>query len=211
MSTKSLPVGDRRRKPESVRTEALAIGRRLLIDGGPAAITLKAIGAEMAMSHANLIHHFGSAEAFQSQLKTTIVEELTRTVTALIRQGTEGPDLAEIVDTVFTAYGPGGIGRLVAWSASAKPADETHGLEQALGELVAVVEPLIEGSGAAARTRAMVILVSIMALGDSLIGKPLAKWVGNDPQEMRHLTVWILEQLRSDGNPPLLQRDRVEK
>ena len=199
MSTKSLSIVERRRKPESVRKEALAIGRRLLIERGPAAITLKAIGAEMAMSHANLIHHFGSAEAFQSQLKNMMVEELTRTVTALIRHGGDEPSVAEIVDTVFSAYGPGGVGRLVAWSAMTNAGDETHGLEQAMNELVAVLEPLIEGPEAKTHARARVVLVSILALGDSLIGQSLAKCLGSDTGETRQLTVWILEQLRKAG------------
>jgi TetR/AcrR family transcriptional regulator, repressor for neighboring sulfatase len=198
MSTNSLGTAERRRKPDDVRGEALAIGRRLLIEGGPAAITLKAVGAEMGMSHANLIHHFGSAVAFQSQLKTAMAEELTRGVTALIR-GQGQVDIGRIVGTVFDAYDSGGIGTLVAWSAATKSAVETNGLEQAIGELVAVLEPLIEGAGAAGRARALVALVTILALGDSLIGKPLAKFVGSDPGEMRRLTVSLVEHLRTEA------------
>lgn len=199
MSIKSLTTPDRRRKPDAVRKEALAIGRRLLIEGGPAAITLKAIGAEMGMSHANLIHHFGSAEAFQTQLKNMMVEELTRTVTALVRHDQDGSSTAEIVDTVFSAYGPGGLGRLVAWSATTGPAGEAPGLDEALRELVAVLEPLVGGPDTAAHARARVLLVSILALGDSLIGQSLARCLGSDPQEMRQLTVWILGQLHNAG------------
>lgn len=199
MSTKSLTTIDRRRKPDEVRKEALAIGRRLLIERGPAAITLKTVGAEMAMSHANLIHHFGSAEAFQSQLKNMMVEDLTRTVTALVRQGKDGLDIAEVVDTVFSAYGPGGIGRLIAWSTMTKAEDETDEVGQAIHELVGALVPLVEGPEAAVHARARVMLVSILALGDSLIGPSLAKCLGSDPQDMRHLTVWILEQLQNAG------------
>jgi TetR/AcrR family transcriptional regulator, repressor for neighboring sulfatase len=199
MSTNSLASVDRRRKPEAVRKEALEVGRRLLIEGGPAAITLKAIGAEMAMSHANLIHHFGSAEAFQTQLKTSMVEELTRKVTELIRHGGTAPNNGEIVDTVFSAYGPGGIGTLVAWLALTKSSDDSHELEPAIAELLAVIESLAQGSDGAKRARASVLLVSALALGNSLFGKPLAKSVGGDPQELRDLTVWILEQLARSG------------
>jgi TetR/AcrR family transcriptional regulator, repressor for neighboring sulfatase len=201
MSTNSLTSFDRRRKPEAVRKEALEVGRRLLIAGGPTAITLKAIGAEMAMSHANLIHHFGSAEAFQKELKTSMVEELTRNVTELIRHGGVAPDNGKIVDTVFTAYGRGGIGTLVAWLALSKSSDDGHELEPAIAELLAVIESLAEGPGAAMRGRASVLLVSALALGNSLFGKPLAKCVGSDPQELRDLTVWILEQLAVSGPP----------
>jgi TetR/AcrR family transcriptional regulator, repressor for neighboring sulfatase len=200
MSIKSSPSIERRRKPDSVREEALAIGRRLLAGGGPGAITLKAIGAEMSMSHANLIHHFGSAEAFQDQLKTSMVEELTRTVTALIHRYKAGEvRVAEIVDTVFTAYASGGIGTLVAWSAMTQTSHDDHGLNQAIGELVAVLEELMEGPEASSRARVAVCLVTFLALGNSLIGKSLTKTLGSDTHEMRNLTVGILEQLRIAG------------
>jgi TetR/AcrR family transcriptional regulator, repressor for neighboring sulfatase len=200
MSTKPSVAIERRRKAESVREEALAIARRLLISGGPGAITLKAVGAEMGMSHANLIHHFGSAEAFRDQLKTAMVEELTRTVTALIRRYEAGEaSVAEIVDTVFTAYAEGGIGTLVAWSALTPAGGDRHGLDLTIRELVAMLERLIEGPAAPSRARAMVYVVSLLAFGDSLIGKSMAKALGSEALEMRKLTLWILEQLRRAG------------
>jgi len=198
MSTKSSVPIERRRKPDQVREEALATGRRLLAHGGPGAITLKAIGAEMGMSHANLIHHFGSAEAFQDQLKSTLVQELTQTATALVQGYRAGQvRIADIVDTVFTAYGPGGIGTLVAWSAMTKTGQEDHGLNQAILELVTVLEEAMAGPQASSRARAAVSLVTFLALGDSLIGNALAKTMGSDRGEMRDLTVWILEQLHN--------------
>src|SRR5215470_14584100 len=131
MSIKSATPIERRRKPDAVREEALAIGRRLLAQGGPSAITLKAVGAEMGMSHANLIHHFGSAEAFKDQLKSALVQELTQTATALVHRYREGQvRITDIVDTVFAAYSSGGIGMLVAWSAMTKTGREDQGLNQ---------------------------------------------------------------------------------
>jgi AcrR family transcriptional regulator len=196
MSIKSSTPIERRRKPDAVREEAVATGRRLLAQGGPGAITLKAIGAEMGMSHANLIHHFGSAEALQDQLKSTLIEELTQTATELVRRYRAGEvRIADIVDTVFTAYSSGGIGTLVAWSAMTKTGQEHHGLNQAILELVTVLEGVMAGPQASSRARAAVSLVTYLALGDSLIGHSLAKTMGSDKGEIRDLTVWILEQL----------------
>jgi TetR/AcrR family transcriptional regulator, repressor for neighboring sulfatase len=196
MSIKSSTPIERRRKPDAVREEALATGRRLLAHGGPGAITLKAISAEMGMSHANLIHHFGSAEAFQDQLKSTLVQELTQTVTALLHRYRAGQvRMADIVDTVFAAYSSGGIGTLVAWSAMTKTGREDHGLDRAILDLVTVLEGGMTGPQAPSRARAAVRLVTFLALGNSLIGCSLAKTMGSDRGEMRDLTVWILEQL----------------
>jgi AcrR family transcriptional regulator len=200
MSIKSSTPIERRRKPDAVREEALATGRRLLAQGGPGAITLKAIGAEMGMSHANLIHHFGSAEAFQDQLKCTLVQELTQTATALVHRYRAGQvRIADIVDIVFAAYSSGGIGTLVAWSAMTKSGREDQGLNQAILELVTVLEGVMAGPQASSRARAAVSLVTLLALGNSLIGNSLTKATGSDKGEMRDLTVWILDQLHKDG------------
>ncbi len=197
MSTNSVLPADRRRKPDAVRRDALEIGRRLLIEGGPSAITLKAIGAELGMSHANLIHHFGSAEVFQAQLRDLMVQDLTRTVTGLLaRHASESVDAATIVDQVFAAYRSGGIGVLMAWSVLTGNAHETDELAQVIGELVAALESLIEGPESAARAREMVSLVTLLAFAESLIGKSLAKVVGMPPDAVQSLTIRMVDHLR---------------
>ncbi len=47
--------------PQESRAAALEAARRLLIERGPQAVTLKAVAAEIGKTHANLLHHFGSA------------------------------------------------------------------------------------------------------------------------------------------------------
>jgi TetR/AcrR family transcriptional regulator, repressor for neighboring sulfatase len=197
MSINSILPTDRRRKPDAVRRDALEIGRRLLIEGGPSAITLKAIGTELGMSHANLIHHFGSAEVFQAQLRDLMVQDLTRTVTGLLAQHAhENVDVATIVDKVFAAYRSGGIGVLMAWSVLTGNAHETDELAQVIGELVAALESLIEGPESAARAREMVSLVTLLAFAESLIGTSLAKVVGMPPDAVQSLTIRMVDHLR---------------
>lgn len=198
MSTNLAVNGGRRRKPETVRRDALEAGRRLLIAGGPGAITLKAVGAELGMSHANLIHHFGSAEAFQGQLKDLMVQDLTRRVTAIIAAGEAGLESeasASIVDRVFDAYAEGGIGMLMAWSlVSAAPYDEA-GMAATMRALVAALEPQLDGPDAVARARHMVSLVTLLAFADSLIGAPLAQAIGGERGAVRALTARLLAGL----------------
>ena len=192
---------ERRRKPEDVRREALEVGRRLLIAGGPAALTLKAVGTEMGMSHANLIHHFGSADAFQARLKDEMVLDLTRRATALVAgAGASEPDTASIVSDVFDAYGAGGIGILMAWSIlSAAPRTKIGmdriGMGETTRALVAALEPRIPHPDAAARARKIVSLVTMLALADGLIGASLAEAVGDERHAMRALTIRLVEDL----------------
>ena len=187
---------ERRRKPEIVRREALEAGRRLLIASGPGAVTLKAVGGALEMSHANLIHHFGSADAFQAALKDLIVSDLTRQITALVT-GTDGatPDTASIVDRVFAAYDAGGIAIMMAWSAlSGAPHDEA-GIGHVTRNLVAALEPRIEGPDAAARAREIVTLVTLLAFADGLIGKSLAAAVGTERAPIRAMAARLVEGL----------------
>ena len=196
MSTKTSVGVERRRKADLVRQEALEVGRRLLIDAGPRAITLKAIGAELGMSHANLIHHFGSAEAYQACLKDLMVQDLTRQVTTIV-SGPQGaaPDTAALVEKVFAAYGRGGIAMLMAWSALTGAPHDEAGLAATTRELVAALTPLIDSADAAARAREIVALVTLLAFADSLIGASLADAVGAPRDAVRQLAARLVEGL----------------
>lgn len=195
------PSLERRRKPEIVRQEALGVGRRLLIEGGPRAVTLKAVGAALGMSHANLIHHFGSADAFQAQIKDSMVEDLTRRVTALVGGDGAPADTASIVAQVFDAYGKGGIGMLMAWSTMTGAPHDKEGLAGTTRDLVAALAPRIEGENANRRARELVALVTLLAFADALIGGSLAEAVGQPREAVRTLTTELVGRLAAPPKP----------
>ena len=193
---------EKRRKPEAVRRHALEVGRRLLIEGGPGAVTLKAIGAELGMSHANLIHHFGSADALRTQLKDSMVRNLTRAATVLVRRnGRREVGLASIVDQVFDTYASGGIGMLLAWTAMTGNEHAGDEPAQAIRELLAVLRTQLHGPDAASRAQDMVSLVTLLAFANSLIGGALAGTLDSDPDAIRGLTARLLRHLRVGETP----------
>ena len=61
-------VTRKRLSPEESRLAALEAARGLLIETGPQSVTLKAVGARIGRTHANLLHHFGSAAGLQKAL-----------------------------------------------------------------------------------------------------------------------------------------------
>ena len=65
-----------RLSPEQSRASALEAARRLLIEQGPQAVTLKAVAAEIGKTHANLLHHFGSAAGLQAALAGLISDRV---------------------------------------------------------------------------------------------------------------------------------------
>ena len=150
------------------------------------------------MSHANLIHHFGSAEAFQGQLVDAMLQDLTRTVTGLVERHARGEaDLAAIVDSVFESYGPGGVGMLVAWSALTGETRVAEGLTREIAALVAVLEQISPGPDAPGRARVTVRLVTSLAFADSLIGGSLSTMLGDPPGEGRAQALLLLQRLEA--------------
>ena len=189
----SRPV--RRRRPDDVRSEALAIARRLLLDSGPGAITLKAIGAEMGMSHANLIHHFGSAEALQARLRGELIAEISATVKRLLEAHAKGDESERIVDRVFDAYAEGGLGVLTVWAALARSGGDTGELAQSFDELTPVLVADIGGPDAEAKAREVLRLVTLLAFGESLIGSVLPRprdGLAGDPREFTRKLLYLL-------------------
>ena len=98
-------VRRRRRTPEEARQEALVCARKRLLAGGPDSVTLKAVADDLGMTHANLIHHFGSAEGLQSALMGSMVADLSHALdTAIARLRTDDGAPLELVNAVFDAF-----------------------------------------------------------------------------------------------------------
>jgi AcrR family transcriptional regulator len=64
----------KRLSPEESREAALEAARELLLETGPQAVTLKAVAARIGRTHANLLHHFGSAAGLQKALVASLAE-----------------------------------------------------------------------------------------------------------------------------------------
>ena len=56
-----MSIARRRLSPDASRQLALEAAADLLIESGPQAVTLKAVAGRIGRTHANLLHHFGSA------------------------------------------------------------------------------------------------------------------------------------------------------
>ena len=105
-----------RLSPEESRAAALVAARGLLIERGPQAVTLKAVAAEIGKSHANLLHHFGSAAGLQAALAASLSDKVCAEIAlAVQRARAHEIDPIEIVDRTFDAFDKEGAGALAAW------------------------------------------------------------------------------------------------
>jgi AcrR family transcriptional regulator len=166
----------RRRTPEEARSEAIAMARELLLSEGPDAITLPRLAAELDMTHSNLLHHFGSVAELQAALMASMVRDLTvaldHAVTHL--KSDEGAP-RELIDMVFDAFDKGGAGKLAAWIALSGNLDRIGPIEKAVDNLVAAIEEKFahEMGDPHMGVTSAVLLLALMAFGDSIIGGPL--------------------------------------
>ena len=103
----------RRLSPEESRDAALDAAQVLLTESGPQAVTLKAVAARIGRTHANLLHHFGSAYGLQQALIARMAGFITSTIReAVLRQrGLPDPNPGEVVELVFDAFDADGAGR----------------------------------------------------------------------------------------------------
>lgn len=163
----------KRLSPDESRTAAVAAARELLIELGPQAVTLKAVAGRIGRTHANLLHHFGSASGLQKALAQHLSETVCATIAeAVLAQRAGKGSAREIVDLTFDAFDKEGAGALASWML-------LSGNEDALDPIVEAVHDLVDRLGPAGDSvetmhRSTLTLV-LMALGDALLGGPMAK------------------------------------
>lgn len=185
----------RRRTPDEARSEALAAARSLLLQAGPDAVTLSAVAKKIGVTHANLIHHFGSASDLQAALMGSMVDDLRDALDAAVaRLRTDESAPRELVDAVFDAFGEGGAGRLASWIVMT---GDTSRLEPVRQAVLGVVDAVDEMSGhdpqlPRERIKAAVLFIALSAFGDALIGPPLRDILGQDDKASRRIMADLL-------------------
>lgn len=205
---KSAPPRPKRRKrlgPE-VREEGLVAARQLLLKGGPGAVTLANIGDEIGMSHANVLHHFGSAASLQSALMGSMIEDLTRAldnVVELLKTDAAAP--RTIADHVFEAFDKGGAGPLAAWIILSGDVSHLEPVRAAVQSLVKAIVGQSRDEAAPERVRAAVLMMAVSAFGDAVIGPHIRGMLDQKDDAMRDLIARILPLfLIPSGIPPTI-------
>lgn len=152
------------------RAAALEAARDLLLSEGPQAVTLKAVSARIGKTHANLLHHFGSAASLQAELSKHITDRVTSGIADAVRKARQGTaDPIEIINRTFDAFDKEGAGALAAWMILTGNRDA---LDPVLGAIHELVDQLAEGAEERPVPEITLSLI-LMALGDSLLGESM--------------------------------------
>lgn len=164
----------KRLSQEESRTVALEAARALLIELGPQAVTLKAVAARIGRTHANLLHHFGSAAGLQKALAEHLAVTICATIEEAVLASRAGQGTArDVVDLTFDAFDKEGGGALATWML-------LNGNEDALDPLIQAVQDLVDdlGDHQSGQMHQVTHALCMMALGDALMGGALAQSLG---------------------------------
>lgn len=191
----------KRLSPEESRMVALEAARGLLVETGPQAVTLKAVGSRIGRTHANLLHHFGSASGLQKALAKHLAGMICVTIREAVLASRSGIGCPrDVVDLTFDAFGKEGAGALTSWMLLSGNEDALDPIVDAIHDLVIELDEY--GSDA---QRSNTLALILMALGDALMGGPLAVALELPREAARnHAEKMLVEGLQT---APLIQTD----
>jgi AcrR family transcriptional regulator len=171
-----MSIERKRLTPDESRTAALDAARDILITEGPQAVTLKAVAMRVGRTHANVLHHFGSALGLQKALAAMLAESVCESIAETVvsaRRGEADPRL--IVDMTFDAFDQQGAGALATWMIMSGNKDA---LDPILSAIHNLVDELADDGHDDVLLHQDTLTLVLMALGDALLGKPMADALG---------------------------------
>ena len=199
-----MSIAKRRLSPEESRSMALAAARDLLIETGPQSVTLKAVAGRIGRTHANLLHHFGSASGLQKALAAYLSDEVCGMIAQAILKSRSGEgSVRDIVDLTFDAFDKQGAAALWSWMM-------LTGNEDALDPIIDAIHALVDDMGEEGHEdREMhedTLTLVLMALGDALIGERLSRSLGLSRDSARDIAERRLEHAleQDNGASPIL-------
>jgi AcrR family transcriptional regulator len=197
-----MSIARERLTPEASRAAAIAAAQQLLIEQGPQAVTLKAVAARIGRTHANLLHHFGSAAGLQAELARAIADRVTGSIADAVERARHGEaDPREIVDRTFDAFGREGAGALAAWMILSGNRDALDPILSALRTLVRQLSVNHEDHHVPETTLWLVL----EALGDALLGDAIAEALELPRDQARNSAGRRLRKLIEALHPPPLR------
>lgn len=218
----------RRRTVEQARREILGAAERRLIAGGPEAIRLQEIAADVGVSHSTILHHFGSRQGLMEALIAHAIRGLQENLLGVLRArgGAPARSLDErversrrMLDRSARLFTDRGYARLLAWLilggtdlrrvarglfAEFSKAAHASRVERKLAE--GREPPEMED------TLFGISMAPIVLFGDALFGRLARLTVGlrGDPQTERRFRRWLAYLIEA-YEPPAAARASEER
>lgn len=178
-----------RRTPEEARALILDTAEQRLAELGLEGLNVVGLAKAAGISHATLLHHFGSADGMRQALVQRMSERLINEAVAAIGKNDK---IAAVIGELFDVFTTGGHAKLLAWLAIEEgqrptPNPELYVLFDAL--IRESAERMLGGDLTAARN--LVTLVVAAAIGLGVAGEQLMGLVGMDQAGRKAFPDWL--------------------
>lgn len=186
----------KRRSPQESRRVAIEAARELLLEAGPQAVTLKAVAGKIGQTHANVLHHFGSAAGLQAALGAHISQTVCEMILRAMQARLAGVgSVRDSIDLDFDAFDKEGGSALYAWMALN---GDDVGLTPMADAIATVAGALsVDGKASIAR-RDGVLVANLLAFADALIGETLTTHLDLPRTRAREIAQSMFEAVVAD-------------
>jgi AcrR family transcriptional regulator len=195
----------RRRTAEEARDEILDSAERRLREGGPDAIRLQEIAADVGISHPAVLHHFGSREGLVEAVCERAMSKLEAELLAVMTKGSETgepPDPVAITERGAEVLGENGHARLLAWLALSGrhmgPSAEARETWKMIIDAIHAMRTMRAKSKPAIEDTRFTVALSSMALfGEAIMGGGVLEAVGltGDDKTRKRFRAWFAKLL----------------
>lgn len=190
----------KRRSPDEARIEILAAAQDRLRHFGIDGLNVVDVAKACGMSHATVLHHFGSTAGMRRALVTYMTTQLLEDIIASLQQN---PSLEppQILHSLFHTLSTGGHVKLLAWLSLAGNELEPEEAPAALlahhfNALIPVIaERLPPSPRRDEHARRVVFLIAAAAIGSGVGGAMLPALIGLPQGEVDQFPDWLGQQI----------------
>ena len=186
-----------RRTPEAARENIIQAARRLLIEEGPRSLKLQRVGKEAGVSHASVLHYFGSIDGLTVAVVKDDHRKRREALRAELSQNPTKEKRGERLDHALAALSDRDQGRLTASLLSLGldpfPPEEELGL----ASIAALISDLTDFDIDQARR---MVLANVLAMvGEAMVGSHMRARLGVEDTESERTNFrrWLMGRLTS--------------
>ena len=186
-------AGKRRRTAEEAKAIILETAAARLREHGLEGLNITGVAEAAGMTHATLIHHFGSSgemrEALANKMTLELINDLVQAMGANVSP-------AELARNVFSALAEGGHAKLLAWRAvegNLAPDYQTQ-VRELFDQLLEKTQDVIEVDSREDLQR-IIMLVATAAIGYGLAGEVLIDVLGMSEETVQGFPSWVAQNV----------------
>ncbi len=187
-------AGKRRRTAEESRSLILETAAQRLRKYGLEGLNITGVAEDAGISHATLIHHFGSS----GEMRDALADKMTFDLIGDLVRAMESPNVSptELTRNVFAALAEGGHAKLLAWRAieqSGESRDLTV-VRELFDRLLATTQKVVQADTRESLQH-YILLIGTAAIGFGIAGEVLADLLGMSEDTVQEFPAWLTQHI----------------